>query len=245
MNPLKAKIMGGCRACGGDGYVGDTLCNCAIKFRVYNRLVGSGFNENTLDLVSSSAYSLPMMESGYEWVDYFIRHPFQVMEKGLGLYIFSKENGRGKTTLAHYLVYVLAWPFAKTENYSRRRTYALTDVHSLSEAFLEGSDVEDIWKATVLVLDDLGSESRSASWKTDTVISMYHRIMHYRRDEKLPTIITSNFAAPSLSEFYQGVLDSLLEIRPDGIIGGEVFRQVEVGGGEDFRLMDDRSEWPT
>lgn len=245
MSVLRDKIMGSCHACGGDGYVGDSLCNCAIKFRVYNRLVGNGFNEATLDLISSPYYSVPMLESGTESLEYFVHHPFEVMEKGLSLYLFSKENGRGKTTLAHYLVYVLAWPFAKTENYSRQRTYALADIHTLSEAFLGGDELEDTWKATVLVLDDLGSESRSAQWKTDTVISMLHRIMHYRRDQKLPTIITSNFGAQSLTTFYSGVLDSVLEIRPDGVIGGQIFRQVEVGGGEDFRLMDGSSEWPT
>lgn len=237
--------MGGCRVCGGDGYEGDRLCNCSIKFRVYNRLVDDGFKERTLDLVSSPAYMLPMMESGAESVEYFLHHPFDVMDKGLSLYILSKENGRGKTTLAHYLVYVLAWPFAQTENYSRRRTYAFADMHALTEAFAGSTDLQDVWKATVLVLDDLGSENRSAAWKIDTATSMLHRILHYRRDLKLPTIITSNFGASSLTGFYNGVLDSVLEIRPDGVIGGQLFRQVEVGGGEDFRQVDGASEWPT
>ena len=245
MSRLRDRIVGGCRVCGGEGYEGDKLCNCVIKFRVYNRLVDNGFNEGLLDLVSSAGYSLPMMESGSESVNHFLQHPFDVMNKGLSLYILSKENGRGKTTLAHYLVYVLAWPFAQTENYNRRRTYAFADMHTLLEAFLGGADVQDVWKATVLVLDDLGSESRSATWKIDTVISMLHRILHYRRDKKLPTIITSNFPATSLTGFYNGVLDSVLEIRPDGIIGGQVFRQVEVGGGEDFRLAEGVSDWPT
>jgi len=245
LKQLKERIMGGCPACGGDGYIDFDLCNCAIKFRAFSWLIDGGFHEDTLDLVSSSNYVLPMLESGGESVDYFLRNPFDVMDKGLSLYLFSKENGRGKTTLAHYLVYALAWPFCKTENYSRQRTYGFADMHSLLEAFLEREDVGDAWKSTVLVIDDLGSESRSAAWKTDTVISMLHRIMHYRRNNKLPTIITSNFAPASLVGFYQGVLDSVLEIRPDGIVGGKIFRQVEVGGGEDFRLMDGRSDWPT
>jgi len=245
MTSLKEKIVGACRVCGGDGYEGNRLCNCSIKFRVYNRLVDNGFNESLLDLVSSPAYTLPMLETGSESINYFLHHPFDVMDKGLSLYILSKENGRGKTTLAHYLVYVLAWPFAQTENYNRRRTYAFVDMHALLESFLGGDEMHNTWKATVLVLDDLGSESRSAAWKIDTATSMLHRILHYRRDRRLPTIITSNFVAESLTGFYNGVLDSVLEIRPDGVIGGQVFRQVEVGGGEDFRIAHGSSDWPT
>jgi len=243
LSALKDRIMGGCVVCGGKGYLGSQLCNCAIKFRVFSWLIDGGFNEETLTLVSSPAYSMPMMESGVEAVTHFLNNPFDVMDKGLSLYIFSKENGRGKTTLSHYLAYVLAWPFSKTENYSRSRTYAFADMHSLAEVARQGSD-EDIWKATVLVLDDLGSENRSSSWKTEEIVSMLHRVMHYRRDNKLPTIITANFSPGSLTAFYNGVLDSVLEIRPDGVIGGKIFRQVEVGGGEDFRLIEETSEWP-
>lgn len=242
-SPLKDKIQGGCPVCGGDGYVGDELCNCAIKFRVYNRLTSGGFNEQILDFVSSSSYVLPLIEGGMEAVEYFYGHPFEVMRKGLGLFITSKENGRGKTTLAHYLTYVLAWPFAKTENYDRRRTYAFENIHTMCEQDRSWEDY-DSWRSTVLVIDDLGTESRNSQWKREGVTAMLHRIMHYRRDHQLPTIITSNFNAVSLSSFYNGVLDSVLEIRPDGVIGGQLLRQVDVGGAEDFRLTDGQSEWP-
>lgn len=241
--PLRTKIQKDCLACGGSGYVGDELCNCAIKFRVYNRLTRSGFHEATLDLVSSPSYQLPMFVSGAEAVQYFIYNPVEVMEKGLSLYVFSLENGRGKTTLAHYLMYVLLWTFSKTENYSPSRTYAFENVHDMCMKEKNGWE-EETWRSTVLVIDDLGTESRSAPWKRDINIAMLHRIMHYRLDHRLPTIITANYAPASLSTFYEGIVDSVLEIRPDGVIGGRVFRQVEVGGGEDFRQMDGNSEWP-
>jgi hypothetical protein len=241
MNALRDKIVGSCITCGGDGYNGQSLCACSIKFRVYNRLVSGGFNEEVLDFISSPAYSLPMMEAGAESVEYFIHNPFPVLEKGLSLFIYSKENGRGKSTLAHYLAYVLAWPFAHTENYSRDRSYAFVDMHKLMEEF--DDDAFDAWKATLLVIDDLGSENRSG-WRKESAVAMLHRIMHFRRDKKLPTIITANYGPDSLSGFYNGILDSVLEVRPDGEIGGKLFRQIEVGGGEDFRLSPETTEWP-
>lgn len=240
---LRDKIQRACPVCGGSGHVGSELCNCAIKFRVYNRLTRSGFHEPTLDLISSPSYQPPMFVSGADAVQYFLYNPVEVMDKGLSLYIFSLENGRGKTTLAHYLMYALLWTFSKTENYSPRRTYAFENIHDMCMKEKNGWD-EETWKATVLVIDDLGTESRSAAWKREINIAMLHRVMHYRLDHRLPTIITANYAPGSLSTFYDGVVDSVLEIRPDGIIGGRVFRQVEVGGGEDFRQMDGVSEWP-
>ncbi len=248
MNPLRDKIVGGCITCGGDGFDGQDLCNCSIKFRVYNRLIAGGFNERIIDFISSPAYALPMMESGYAAVEYFMRNPFVVMEKGLSLFLHSKENGRGKTTLAHYLAYVWAWPFAHTEHYRRDRTYAFLDMHTLvekaGERFVKfGEEKIDAWKATFLVIDDLGSENRQG-WRKEEVTALLHRILHFRRDAKLPTLITTNFTPDTLSGFYSGMVDSVLELRPDGLVGGKLFRQVEMGGGEDFRLIPETSEWP-
>ena len=233
---LTTRIQGSCPVCSGTGFVGTELCNCALKFRVFNRMIRGGFHENTLDLVSSPEYKLPMLESGLSDLTYFVNNPFEVMSKGLSLYLFSKENGRGKTTLAHYLVYVTLWTLSKTENYDPRRTYAFENMHDMCERERRGWD-EETWKSTILVVDDIGTESRSIQWKREIALSMMHRVMHYRLDNCLPTIFTSNYTPSSLSVFYEGVLDSVLEIRPDGVIGGRVFRQIEVGGGEDYRLQ--------
>ena len=242
-SPLRTKIQRDCPHCGGSGYVNDLLCHCSIKFRAYNRMVRGGFHEPTLDFITGGSYAVPMLESGGEAINYFVSNPEEVLGKGLSLYVFSKENGRGKTTLAHYLVYVLLWHFSKTENYSPQRTYAFENIHTMCEKERTGWPAET-WKSTIMVIDDMGTESRSAAWKKEANISMLHRIMHYRLDNRLTTIITSNYEPEVLSGFYGKVLDSVLEIRPDGAIGGRVFRQVEVGGAEDFRMSNESSAWP-
>jgi hypothetical protein len=206
-------------------------------------MVRGGFHEPTLDFITGGSYSLPMLENGVEALNYYVSNPDVVLDKGLSLYIFSKENGRGKTTLAHYLVYVLLWHFSKTENYSPHRTYAFENIHTMCEKERKGWEV-DTWKSTILVIDDMGTESRYAAWKAEANISMMHRIMHYRLDHQLPTLITSNYEPAVLSGFYGSILDSVLEIKPDGTIGGRVFRQLEVGGAEDFRMSCESSEWP-
>jgi len=244
VSTLRDRIIGRCRTCDGSGMYGDSLCACSIKFRVFNRLVGGDFREELLDLVSSYSYEVPLIEDGEGSLGYFIENPFTVLEKGLSLFIFSRENGRGKTTLAHYLAYSLAWPCSHTENYKRDRTYGFSDVHKLFEDDNSFRETSEIWKSTFYVLDDLGNEERSSDWKKQSYTSTLHKLLHYRRGNRLPTIITSNYDPRTLSSFYNGYLDSVLEIRPDGRIHGEFFRQVEVGGAEDFRLANAEKNWP-
>jgi hypothetical protein len=245
---LKDEIVGSCQLCQGEGKlrnaVGELiLCNCLVKFRAYNRLLGSGFCDDTLNFVSNDEYAFPKFESGEEFVNYWTNSVSEVLQKGLSLFIYSSEKGRGKTTLAHYLVYTLAKHFQRTENYSRDRSYGFETAQRLQMNF----DAEDgqLWQSTVYVLDDLGAEAAESSWKREAYLSTLQQVLHYRRDNKLSTIITTNYPPKFIAEKYQHTLDSLLEIRPDGVIGkGKVFRAVEVGGGEDLRLMDSRTEWP-
>ena len=243
---LRDDIIGSCPICQGLGTYKDTegnflLCSCAIKFRAYNRLVDSGFSSILLDMVSKTDYGFPHFESGGEFVKFWAESSDLVLQKGLSLYVYSSERGRGKTTLAHYLIYNLAKYFQRTENYSRERTYGFETAQELQNNF-EGSE---LWKSTVYVLDDLGAEAAESPWKKEAFLSTLQQVMHYRRNNNYPTIITTNYPPKFVSNRYQKVLDSLLEIRPDGVIGrGRVFRAVEVGGSEDLRLNSDFTEWP-
>ncbi len=205
-------------------------------------MVDTGFDLNTLENVSDfEAYKWPVIESGEEYLNHFYSSPNEVASSGLSLFIFSKEKGWGKTTLAHHLVYNTARYWSETSRYDRQRTYRF----ERSDVFLKNAK-KDItnWNASFYILDDLGCEDRSSDWVREKFFSTLQEALHYRRDRKLSTIITSNYNPSDLSNLYDGVVDSLLEIRPDGIIRGNLFRQVEVGGGEDLRLTDPNSNWP-
>jgi hypothetical protein len=245
---LKDEIVGSCLLCQGEGKLCNAageliLCNCLVKFRAYNRLLGGGFCDETLDFVSSDEYVYPKFESGEDFVNYWANSPVDVLQKGLSLFMYSSEKGRGKTTLAHYLTYVLAKYFQRTENYSRDRSYGFETAQRLQMNF--SAEDGQLWQSSVYVLDDLGAEAAESSWKKEAFLATLQQVLHYRRDNRLSTIITTNYPPKFIAEKYQHTLDSLLEIRPDGVIGrGKVFRAVEVGGGEDLRLMDSRTDWP-
>lgn len=242
---LKDEIVGSCEICQGEGscLVGGQieLCQCTLKFRALNRLLDRGFCQSTIEMVAQEDYTFPPFDLGGEFVNYWANDPKLVLQKGLSLFVYSSERGRGKTTLAHYLVYNLAKYFQRTENYNRDRNYGFETAQDLQLNF----DSSDLWKSTLYVLDDLGAEAAESSWKKESFLATLQQVFHYRRNNKLPTIITTNYPPSFISDKYQHLLDSLLEIRPGGLIGnGRVFRAVEVGGSEDLRLNSDFTEWP-
>lgn len=238
---LKDDIVGSCKICQGSGWVDGSVCACLLKFRVYNRLLNAGFSRSLIEFLDRSSYQLPQIESGEEFVEFCIKNPDFSEIEGLSLFIFSQEKGRGKTTLAHKVVFEAAQKFATKEYYSSRRKYAFQHVKDLEKDFKEERET---WKATWYVLDDLGNEDRVTEWKRGLFLGSLMSLLHYRRDKRLPTIITSNYKPSDLSRIYNGELDSLLEIRPEGTLGGSLYRSVEVGGGEDLRLIDENSVWP-
>jgi len=91
------------------------------------------------------------------------------------------------------------------------------------------------------VLDDLGNEKRANKQRREAIAPALQELLQFRRNERLPTIFTSNYSPEALSALYEGRIDSLLEIGVDGVVHGNMFRQIEVGGGEDLRTLN--SEW--
>lgn len=239
---LREEIIGSCEICSGSGWQDGQACECMLKFRVYNRLLKAGFSKYSLDFSDREEYQLPMIESGEEFVQFFLKDPEFVEDKGLSLYIYSQDKGRGKTTLAHRIALETAGSFVDKDNYSTFRTYKFVHVEDLLQDFRAGN--EESWRSTWLVLDDLGNEDRYTEWKKSLFLSSFQRVLHYRRDKRLPTIITSNYQPGDLSRIYQGELDSLLEIHPDGQLGGSLYKSVQVGGAEDLRTIEGVSEWP-
>lgn len=241
MTNLKYEIISSCEICGGSGILDDYNCECVNKFRAYNRMINGGFKKSMLDFVSCDAYNIPYCSNGNNFLSYYIENPHSVFNDGLSLYIYSGEKGRGKTTLSHYIVYILCKFMSDTMNYNRKRKYKFEHI----EDFIEKNKDQDYcsWKDTILVIDDIGNEDRSSSWKREYTLSFLQRVMHYRRDNLLPTIITSNYSPNGISTLYSGMLDSLLEINFN-VINGMLFRQVELDGSEDLRIAQSFNKWP-
>jgi len=243
------RFLGSCGKCNDQGFLKDSQgfdcvpCECLFKQRAYNRLCSAGFSSSVLDFSLSDGYSFPLIEEGESFLLNYLSNPFEVEREGLGLFIYSETRGKGKTTLAHKIMYEVAKKFCDKSVYSSERDYSFEGVEDFLADFQQGYNGQENWKKSWYVLDDLGNENLSASWKKDVIVSALHRMLHYRRDNKLPLIITSNFPPEQLSSLYGRKLDSLLEIRPDGFLGGMLYRSVKVGGQQDFRLDTGGSKW--
>jgi hypothetical protein len=234
-----------CPVCEGSGYRGSEICNCLLKHRAEIWLASGKFSRSVLDFVSCKEYTLPIIDSGGEVLKFYIQNPELVLDEGLSLNLFSRDAGRGKTTLAYYICWNLALHFLRTENYRTGLSFAFQNVNSLISSELSyTSDEFPAWKASVYVLDDLGNEERASKQKKEAVAPILQKVFHYRQDNSLPTIITTNYTPSDLGSLYYNRLDSLLELDVGGEIRGNIFRQIEVGGGEDLRMAPIRSAWP-
>lgn len=248
MIDLKTEIVGSCDKCNESGFLPDEFgtvckpCECLLKFRAYNRMVSGGYYKNMLDFCNSDEYILPYLDSGEDYLNYFLNNIDLVEQEGLGLFIYSKDRGRGKTTLAHYIMYQVVRNFFDKSKYKSSREYVFESANMLLKDFMSKNPA-DLWRKSWYVLDDLGNEDRSSDWKREAMLTGLQSLLQYRRPKGLPLIITSNYSPGDLSMLYGGVLDSLLEIRVDGKIGGEFYKEISVGGSEDLRMVSENSKW--
>lgn len=239
-------LINSCGKCDEDGFLTDSYgfrsvpCECLLKARAKSRLLESGFKKKAIDIVSGN-YDLPEIEeSDIKYVEYVLKNPLKFEEKGLGLYLYSEDRGRGKTTLAHHICYSACKYFFDPSVYHSDRTFSFLHIEDFLAALKSDSDS---WKATWLVIDDMGNEDSSSEWKRSANLALLQKAFHYRRDANLPIIITSNKPPEAISMFYQGVMDSLLEISPGGKLGGVSYRSVKVLGAIDLRFNNELDRW--
>jgi len=225
-----------CQLCDGSGYTGSGICECLLNHRIRVFMTYGGFSSKIIDFVFDPNYTVPYIESGEDYLTKYSHMPEKILEGGLSLYIFSQDAGRGKTVLSHYVIMQMCRHFAHTENYRPRLTFAFQSAEDFLTNALSYKD-DEVWKSSVYVLDDLGNENRATKQRRDAMAPALQRAFQFRRNEGLPTIITSNYTPEALGSLYEGRVDSLLEIGVDGVIHGNLFRQVEVGGGEDLRTL--------
>ena len=119
---LKKDILNSCNICQGSGWVHNTACECLLKFRVYNRLLNAGFSRFLIEFVDNSSYQIPYLVSGQDFVEFFLKNSNFVEEKGLSLYLYSQDKGRGKTTLAHKIIFDTVQSFVHKDTYSSERS---------------------------------------------------------------------------------------------------------------------------
>lgn len=114
----------------------------------------------------------------------------QFRKNGMGLYVYSGTKGSGKTMLACCLLNEI------TKRYpgSVKFVNVLDFIEMTKKGFEDkNNDVESIYQAKLLVLDDIGVQM-SKDW----VNGILYRLVNERFTKQLPTIYTSNIPVDCL-----------------------------------------------
>lgn len=130
------------------------------------------------------------MQKRQMYVESFVRNFTEWRKEGLGLYIWSRTRGSGKTYLASCICntlikqygvkpkFVSAFDLIKIEKTASDDKYA---------SHYEKDPIAELCDCDLLVIDDLGSQNGDA-WTS----KILYRISDFRMQEKKVTIITSN-----------------------------------------------------
>lgn len=130
----------------------------------------------------------------------------EMLERGVGLYLWSTENGTGKTSIATIIA---------KEALRCGKTVLFTEVGKLraqmmsKELFEDGVSLEGrIDTVDVLVLDDIGKEYKAASGYTETTLE---NIVRSRVQRVKTTILTGNVEPAELQKMYSADFAALLK----------------------------------
>lgn len=130
----------------------------------------------------------------------------EMMEQGIGLYLWSSENGTGKTSVSA-LIAKEALRYGRTvffEESSRLKGMLIN-----KEQFEEGTSIEErMMMVDVLILDDIGKEYRTSSGYAENVIET---LVRARVQKVKTTIMTGNVHPKDMKKIYSEDFSALLK----------------------------------
>lgn len=127
------------------------------------------------------------LEKQEKFIKSFVNDFDKWQERGLGLYLWSKIRGTGKTFLASCICNELM-----AEKHMVTKFVSVSELIKINEDAkkqnYEKHPIDVLCDCTLLVLDDLGQQKTGENYLDDILF----RIIDYRYQHKLVTIVTSN-----------------------------------------------------
>ncbi len=127
-----------------------------------------------------------------KFVESFIFNFEKWQEKGIGLYIYSKLRGTGKTFLASCICNSLMVKYQITTKFVSASN--LIDLSKQETRQGERNPIDVMCECKVLVLDDIGQKTTGEEWMNDLLF----KIIESRYQNKLVTLFTSNMKPSEL-----------------------------------------------
>lgn len=187
------------------GYIASQQCLCFESLRQQRRMkyaqIPKEFAGLTLNSFDTSLYGKhqPDAVAAKRAAGALVSRYLEVRPEGLGLYLYSKTTGSGKTRLAasigNALVSVHKVPvrFITTLDLLEvlKRSYRSNKEGMYSE---DEGVIEQAGRIDVLILDDIGVERPDNAWVNET----FYQLFNTRLIQKRVTILTSNCSPDEL-----------------------------------------------
>lgn len=176
-------------------------CECRGGIAAYHRVkersnLPASYYDATLADFSWSIYGNADLTRQEKVVQSFVDNFTEWERRGLGLYIYSRTRGSGKTFLASAICNELMKHRTMTTKFVRvgdlLNIAQAADKSAMSE--YEKDPVGLLCNCKLLVLDDLAQKQTGAAWLEDILF----RITDSRMQKKLPTVVTSNVSLDAL-----------------------------------------------
>ena len=161
---------------GGDAYVEDLKQKADLPQSYY---------DVDMDSFDWSVYGVDMTKPKAIAEKWILEHD-RFRKDGMGLYIWSRTRGSGKT----YLASAICNSMMRTH----RRKTRFVNIAKLIEISKEQDGIQQLIKAEVLVLDDLGQKGTGADWVGD----LLYNIFEERGNRNRLSIVTSNISPAEL-----------------------------------------------
>lgn len=202
-----------CPKCGGtgfkevkiDGYDFMAECECGLieRRRMRNRIkfadIPDSFKEIRLSSFDKNIYikeeSKEKIEKAIKIVQYWLDNLDEMLENGIGLYLYSFAKGSGKTRMAASIANELIYE-KKIQVKFATSIQILNEIKSTwngenDKGYTESKLLDLLSTTKVLVIDDFNTENSSSKAKSWIEEKFYH-ILNTRYQDRKITIITSN-----------------------------------------------------
>ena len=144
--------------------------------------IPAAFYDATMDDFDWMAYGVDTKLQKRIAESFVLDFKTQWKPRGMGLYIWSKTKGSGKTFLASAICNSLVRGFR-----SRPKMVNVSDLINIAQN--DEAQLDQIINADVLVIDDIGQKEAGVSWVGDIL----YRILDARIQRKAVTLATSNY----------------------------------------------------
>lgn len=180
-------------------------CECLKLRKLENRITFANIPDAFKDIrlkefVASYYKDRESLKNVIDNVKYWISHVDEMIDEGIGLYLYSQTKGSGKTRMAVSIANELIYDMGK-------RVRFVTSIDILNEIkamwnresredseFSSESQIMKYLNTTdVLVIDDFGTETHK-DWMDDK----FYQIINTRYVNRLVTIFTSNMSISEL-----------------------------------------------